>query len=150
MRRLQVHRPDNTIQAAACAGGKLTNYFALGVDDLDLQLAEQVAARLVVSDYGTGRRVVARKCGRASWPAAVRFNPLLNRPGGNERGLLSSQLRSEMTQRGDVIDDPDPAPVGRQNEIIVPRLDRQVPHRYGRDVAALELSPMRAAIHGDP
>ena len=39
-----------------------------------------------------------------------------------------------MTQRRDVIDDPDAAPMGREHQIVVARLDREVAHRDRREV----------------
>ena len=55
-----------------------------------------------------------------------------------------------MPQRRDVIDDPDSASVSGQDQIVVARLNGQVPDRNGRNVATLELRPVSAGIGGDP
>ena len=39
--------------------------------------------------------------------------------------------------------------MGGQHEVIVPRVDGDVAHRHGREVAALELGPVRAGVHRD-
>jgi len=48
---------------------------------------------------------------------------------GHEGRLLRGQLRRQLAQRRDVIDDPDAAAVGGEHEVVVAWLDREITHR---------------------
>ncbi len=61
-------------------------------------------------------------------------------------GFLCQEIFRERTQRSDVVDDPYPAAVSREDEVVRPRLDRQVAHRHGRETAAFVLRPGYATI----
>ena len=53
-------------------------------------------------------------------------------------------------ERRDVVDDPDPASVRREDEVVVARMDLEVADRDVGEVPALELRPRGAAVRRDP
>src|SRR5215475_5857384 len=105
-----------------------------------------MAALLIVGDDRAARRILTDESSSPARPAALRLDALLCRACRHECGLLCDELRSQMTQRRDVIDDPDAAPVCGKNEIVVPRLNRQIPDCDRGDMAPLELCPVRTSI----
>ena len=67
----------------------------------------------------------------------------------DEAGFFRQEVRRKRTQRRDVVDNPDPASVGSEHEIIRLRLDGEIAHRHGRETAALELGPRLPAVDRD-
>ena len=105
---------------------------------------------LVVIDHGGVRRILANKNRVAIGPSALALDALLDRPRRNERNILLQQIRSQRAQRRDVINNPDPAAMRRKNQIVVPRLNRQVANGNGRKMVALELRPAFSSVDRDP
>src|SRR5207244_6628560 len=83
-------------------------------------------------------------------PPALAFDALLDRPRRNERNILLQQIRSQRAQRRDVINNPDPAAVGRQNKFVVARLNHQIAYGNGREMVAFKLRPAFSSIDRDP
>ena len=150
MWRLAVHGPDDAIETAAAAGGKLIDQRAARVQHLDAQLAVELPRPLVVGDDGARLGILANEGRGAVDPAALRLDALLHRARRHERRVLRQQVWRQAAQRGDVVDDPDAAAVGREHQIAVARLDGEIAHRHRREVSALELRPVRTAVDRDP
>ena len=70
-RRLQAHRPAGAGQAAALARRNVDELLAVRAEDLDREVAEDVALALVVDDLRLGRRVGPLERGVAVDPAAA-------------------------------------------------------------------------------
>ena len=66
---------------------------------------------------------------------------------GNQRHGAASVARSQRPKRADVVDDPDAAAVGREHEVVLAVLERDVAHRdpVGK-IVRLELRPDCAAV----
>ena len=105
---------------------------------------------LIVIDHGGVRRIVADKNRLTIGPAALAFDALLHRSRRNKRNVLLQQIGSQRAQRRDVVNDPDPAAVGRQNQIVVARLNRQIAYGNGGEMVAFELRPAFSAVDRDP
>src|SRR4029077_9782929 len=75
---------------------------------------------------------------------------LLDRPRRNERNILLQQIRSQRAQRCDVINNPDAAAVGRQNKLVVARLNRQIAYGNGGEMVAFKLRPAFSSVDRDP
>ena len=60
----------------------------------------------------------------------------------NEDGFFGQRLRRQRAQRRDVVDDPDAAPVRRDHQIVIARVNDQVAHRDVGQFAALVLRPL--------
>ena len=73
-----------------------------------------------------------------------------NRPRRNKRNVLLQQIRSQRAQRCDVINNPDPAAVGRQNKFVVARLNRQIAYGNGREMVAFKLRPAFSSVDRNP
>ena len=105
---------------------------------------------LVVIDHRGVRRIVANKNGVPIGPAALAFDALLHRARRNKRDVLLQQIRSQRAQRRDVINNPDAAAVGRQNKLVVARLNRQVAYGNGGEMVAFKLRPAISSVDRDP
>ena len=150
VRRGPVHGPEDTVEPAAIARLQLIDDRAAGVEYLDLHLAEQVTAALIVGNRCAAGRVVADEHGGAIRPSAIRLDALLDGTSRKEGRILRQQQGTQVAQRRDVIDDPDAAAMGCQHQVVVPRLDGQVADRHRRQMAALERGPVGSGIRGDP
>ena len=73
-----------------------------------------------------------------------------DRPRRNEGNFLLQQIRRQRAQRRDVVDDPDAAAMRGENQIVIPRLNRQVANGNGRKMVAFELRPVFSAINRNP
>src|SRR5262249_33815522 len=129
---------------------KVTDQRAIGAQDLDPKLAEQLSLALVVGDLCAVLRILADEGRGAVGPAAIGFDALLHRARRDEGRILYNELGRQVSQRADVVDDPDAAPVRREHEIAIPRLDGEIAHRDRREMATFELCPMDAAIERNP
>ena len=133
----------DAVDAAALARRDRVDDLARRVEHLELERAEEVARALVVRDHGAARRVRRRRTlasPSAQPPDAL--HALLHGP--RRAGTpppAASTSRVERAQRRDVVDDPDAAAVRGEHQIVVARLHREIAHRDGREVAALELRP---------
>src|SRR5438094_10297796 len=105
---------------------------------------------LVIIDHCGIRRVVTYKNRVAIGPPALAFDALLDRARRNKRNVLLQQVRSQRAQRCDVINNPDPAAVSRQNKFVVARLNRQVAYGNGREMVAFKLRPAFSSFDRDP
>src|SRR5207247_7841439 len=68
----------------------------------------------------------------------------------NKRNVLLQQIRSQRAQRCDVINNPDAAAVGRQNKLVVARLNRQIAYGNGGEMVAFKLRPVFSSVDRDP
>src|SRR4030095_1503694 len=102
---------------------------------------------LIIVDHGSVRRIVANKNRVAIGPPALALDALLDRTRRNEGNILLQQIRSQRTQRRDVVYYPDPAAMRGENQIVVPRMNRQVANGNGWKMVAFELRPAFSAIN---
>src|SRR3979411_1126113 len=109
-----------------------------------------MAAALVIGHHGAAGRIVAYEGGGTVGPTTIGLDALLCGARGHEGRVLRGQLRRQLAQRRDVIDDPDAAAVCREHEVIVARLNRKITHRHCRKVPTLDLRPMPAARDREP
>ena len=102
-----MHAPDDAIEARTFAGRQAVDHFARGVEDFDLQFAEQVTRLLIIGDDRGVGRIIAGENGRAVRPAAVasirccctgfaatKLASCVRRSGVSERsGVMSSMIQ---------------------------------------------------------
>src|SRR4029077_20531986 len=105
---------------------------------------------LVIVDHGSGRRILADKNRVAICPSTLALDALLDRARRNESHILLQQIRSQRAQRRDVVYYPDPTAMRGENQIVIPRMNRQVANGNGRKMVALELCPAFSAINRKP
>src|SRR6476660_2802167 len=105
---------------------------------------------LIIVDHGSVRRILANENRVTVGPSPLSLDPLLDRPRRNERNILRQQIRSQRAQRRDVVYYPDPTAMRGENQIVVPRVNRQVANGNGRKMVALELRPACSAINRNP
>src|SRR5215471_14258761 len=105
---------------------------------------------LIIVDHGSVRRILANKNCIAVCPTALALDALLDGPRRNERNILLQQIRRQRTQRRDVVHYPDAAAMRGENQVIVPRMNRQVANGNSRKMVALELRPALSAINRNP
>src|SRR5437667_9444615 len=104
---------------------------------------------LIIGDAGSVRWIITHEHGVAIGPTATAFDALLNGPGRDESGFLAEQIGSQSTQRCNIVNDPNPASVCCQNEIVFAWLDGEIAYGHGGKVVALELGPAFSAIDRD-
>src|SRR4029077_8499719 len=109
-----------------------------------------VPLALIIVDHGGIRRILANENRVAIGPSTLTLDALLDRPRRNERNILLQQIRSQRTQRRDVVYYPDPTAMRGENQIVVPRLNRQVANGNGRKMVAFKLRPAFSAINRKP
>src|SRR5262245_285591 len=105
---------------------------------------------LIIIDHGSLRRILANKNCVPIGPSTLAFDALLDRSRRNESNILLQQSRSQRAQRRDVVHNPDSAAMRGENQIVVPRMNRQVANGNGRKMVALELRPAFSAINRNP
>src|SRR4029077_12043826 len=105
---------------------------------------------LIIVDHGSVRWILADKNRVAIGPSTLALDALLDRPRRNERNILLQQFRSQRAQRRDVVYYPDPAAMRAENQIVIPRVNRQVANGNGRKMVAFELRPIFSAINRNP
>src|ERR1700757_2852053 len=105
---------------------------------------------LVIIDHGTVRRILANENRVAIGPSTLALDALLDRPRRNKGNILLQQIRRQRAQRRDVVHYPDPAAVRGENQIVIPRMNREVANGDGRKMVALELGPAFSAINRNP
>src|SRR5262245_11482430 len=105
---------------------------------------------LIIVNHGSVRRILANKNRVAVGPSTLALDALLDRSRGNEGNILLQQIRSQRTQRCDVVHDPDPAAMCSENQIVIARLNRQIANGNGRKIVALKLRPAFSAINRNP
>src|SRR5215469_17281724 len=105
---------------------------------------------LIIVDHGSVRRIFANKNRVHIGPSTLTLDALLDRSRRNESNILLQQIRSQRAQRRDVVHYPDSAAMRCENQIIVPRMNRQVANGNGRKMVALELCPVFSAIDRNP
>ena len=141
---------NDPVDPAPLAGRDRIDDLAGAVEDLDLDRAEQVPGSLVVGDRGAPRGVGPDERRVPFDPSAGRGHALLNRAAAEEGRVLRERVGREVSERRDVVDDPDPAPVRREHEVVVARMDPEVAHRDVGEVSSLELRPRGAAVRRNP
>src|SRR6267142_6250426 len=105
---------------------------------------------LIIVDHGGVRRILANKNRVAIGPPTLAFDALLHRARRNECDVLLQQIRSQRAQRCDVINNPDTTAVGRQNKLVIARLNRQIAYGNGREMVAFKLRPAFSSVDRDP
>src|SRR4030095_5779625 len=105
---------------------------------------------LIIIDHGSVRRVLANENSVAIGPSTLALDALLDRPRRNERNILLQQIWSQRTQRRNIIYYHDSAPMCRENQIVVPRMNRQIANGNSWKMVALELRPAFSAINRNP
>ena len=148
--RLQSHGPLHAVDATLHAWIQRVHQLALGVEDLDLEIALHVPGPLIVGDGGVLRPSGAVKRVVALTPPAVGLQILHRAARRQQRGLGRENLRSQRAQRRNVVNDPDAASMRCQHQVALALLDDDVAHGHGREVGALVLCPVIAAIHAHP
>src|SRR5215510_127430 len=102
---------------------------------------------LIIIDHSCVRRILANENCVPVGPPTLALDSLLDRPRRNEHNILLQQIRSQRTQRRDVVHYPDSAAMRGENQIVVPRMNRQVANSNGRKMMAFELCPAFSAIN---
>ena len=120
------------------------------IEDLDLQFPKKVALALIVSDDRSVGRIVTDEDGITIGPAAAAFDSLLNGARANERNVLRRHAAGEVSQRNNVVHNPNPASVRCQNEIAFARLNREITNCHRWKMIALELRPPFSTIDRNP
>src|ERR1700733_839283 len=149
-RALYAHRPGGAIDTAVFAACDGVDEISLFIEYLNLEIAEDVAASLVVRDgrvLWTGRPmegVVALR------PSALSLHVLNDRRNRKEFRLISHEFGGERAPGGDVVDDPDAAPVGGKHEVRGLGVNDKIANGDVGKVAALVLGPSNASIVADP
>src|ERR1700761_4377128 len=105
---------------------------------------------LIIVDHCGVRRILPNKNGVAIGPSTLPLDALLDRSRRNERHILLQQIRSQRPQRRDVVYYPDPPAMRGEDQIVVPRVNRQVANGDGRKMVALKLRPAFSAINRNP
>src|SRR6476620_1635423 len=105
---------------------------------------------LIIVDHGGVRRILANENRVAICPSPLALDALLHRPRRNERNILLQQIRSQRAQRRAVVYYPDPTAMRGENQIVVPRVNRQGANGNGRKMVALEVRPAFSAINRNP
>ena len=144
--RRQTHRPCHSAQAASLGARNRADSFAARIEHLDLHVAEDVTLLQVVSDHRRVRRIVANERSIAVHPPALRRNLLHCRSRTHEHDILHEGRRRQCAERCDIVDDPDAATVRCDHQIIIARLDCQIPHGDRGKVSALVARPLGATI----
>ncbi len=125
-RGLETHGPPDPVHPAPFLARQRRDELAVGVVDLDLEVAEEVAASEPVVDRGRFVGIRADKLVVGSEPRHPAREHLVRGAGGQEGDLGGHDLGGEATQRGQVVDDVDPAAVGGDDEIVLGGVDGEV------------------------
>src|SRR5678816_3666557 len=105
---------------------------------------------LIIVDHGGVRRILANENRVAISPSTLALDALLDRARRDEGNILLQQIRSQRAQRRDVVYYPDPTAMRGENQIVIPRVNRQVANGNGRKMVAFELRPIFSAINRNP
>src|ERR1700719_1288667 len=105
---------------------------------------------LVICNHRSVGRIVAHEGGIAVCPAAASRDTLLHRSRRDESGFLPHKIGSQRAQRRNVVDDPNAAAMGCENEIVFTGLNRKIAHGDRRKMIAFELRPAFSAVDRDP
>src|SRR5580704_10328978 len=97
------------IESATLASSDGVEQLAILIEDFDLQIAKDVAALLVVGDGCVTRTADADEGLVTLCPTGVSIEVLHCRPAFDEGRFFRHDVRSQCTQRRDVVDDPDAA-----------------------------------------
>src|SRR5947199_2175684 len=105
---------------------------------------------LIIVDHGSVWWIVANENCVAIGPSALTLDALLDWSRRNKGDILLQQIRAQRAQRRDVVNYPDPTAMGGENQIVVPRVNRQVANCNGGKMVALDLRPACPAINRNP
>src|SRR5436190_7106908 len=105
---------------------------------------------LIIVDHGSVRWILANKNRVAIGPSTLALYALLDGPRRNESNILLQQIRSQRSQRRDVVDYPDTAAMRGKNHIVVAGLNCEIANGNGRKMLAFELRPAFSAIDRNP
>src|SRR2546429_4638556 len=97
------------------AAGNAVDDFAALIENFDFQIAEDVTPALVVSDLRIVGTATPVKTFIPLRPSALCLEVLDNWLARDKRCFLAHQVRSQLAQRGNVVDDPDATSVRRQD-----------------------------------
>ena len=93
-RRLHTHSPAGAVQSAMLAAGNRVHQFAILIEDLDLQIAEDVAPFLVIGDLRIRGPTPAAESFVAFGPATLHVKVLDRRPAGKQRRIFRHHFRA--------------------------------------------------------
>src|SRR5579864_1246362 len=110
------------------ASGNGVKELPILVKDFDLEIAEDVAAFLVVGYLRLFRTVTAVESFVALGPATEVFEVLHGGPASNQCCLLRHEIGSEGTQRGNIVDDPDAPSMGGDDQIALAGMSHDIVH----------------------
>src|SRR5258708_16399788 len=100
-----------------------------------------MARALIVSDLRAAGRGGAH-VGRVSLcPPASATHSLLVESSGEERDFLRQNVAGERSEWREVVDNPDPATVGSDHQILLPRMTLQTPNRYPAEISSFTFPP---------
>src|SRR5262249_16212161 len=83
-------------------------------------------------------------------PTAAGLERLDNGPARKKHSLFAKHFRSQGTQWGNIVDDPDTATVSCDDQVVVARMNCEIPNGNARQLPSLELGPLFAGVQGDP
>src|SRR6185312_16880294 len=118
---------------------------ALGIVDLDLEVAEDVPLLQVVGDGGGLLGVGGVELVAARELLEVGGNGHGGRARRQHDHLRVERLAGQLPQRRDVVDDVDAPPVGGEDEVRFAGMDGDIAHRYLGELAG-EAGPAGAAV----
>src|SRR5262249_60978864 len=113
--------------------GQVANDLARDVGDGDLDVAARRGFQ-VIADGRSRRRVLSTEVLGPAGVAAERYviEPLSPRSDVEQMSVGGERLLVQLLKRGNVVDDPDSAPVRARDQIVVARVDQQGIHTYVR------------------
>src|SRR6266849_1269948 len=89
--------------------------------------------------------------GRVSFrPTATATHSLLIESSGEERDFLRQNLAGERSKWREVVDNPDPAAVGSDHQIVLTGMNLEIPNRHAREVSSFEFRPALACVDRNP
>ena len=101
---------------------------------------------LVVGNQRRVRRIGPREHRASFYPAAIRGEPLLRGLSLEENCLLRHDFGSQLTQRRDVVHNPDAAAMGGDHKIRFARLHHYVTHGHVGEFVTFIFRPVFTAI----
>ena len=146
MGRLKAHGPLHAADAAAAVRREGIHQLALGIENLQFHFPKNVTLALVVGNQRRIRWIGPGEHCASFRPAAVGGEPLPRRLGLEENSLLRHDFGSQLTQRRDVVHDPDAAAMGCHHQIRFARVHHDVSDSYLGEFVTFVLRPVFTAI----
>ena len=148
--RLEPHRPSRSVQATMFTARDRIEQLTVLIEDFNFQVAENMAALLVIGDESIRWTAETGEAFIAFRPAAVGIEVLDGRRSFEDGGILLHQVRLELAKRRNVVNDPDAPSMCSQHQIGLTGLNGDIADCRGREIAALVLRPALAAVGRDP